>query len=270
MGGAGSGTGGLGPALIPGCWVRRGGERRTGSTRQGAAPFRHLQVAAGRLPERSTGRGDERRAESAAKGLAACVAVTIAAWELWILVTVWRGGHLPVPFTDWTTTGHPFVALLLFVFGTPFVAAIGFALTMTVASPLLLFSELQRDTPDKSRAAVADEPVSRPVKRCPGSSRFAAAGLARVECNSCGHSVRTTETESGRFRTMEHTTAGAESGTRMTECSASGMIAATSAAHRRCPECGQLVDTTLPHSSTNRSLVRHLRPSRPERIALTR
>lgn len=202
----------------------------------------------------------ESRAESAVKGLAACVAVTMMAWELWILVTVWRGGHLPVPFIDWTTTGHPFVALLLFVFGTPFVAAIGFTLTTVVASPLVLVSELRRDAPGDSRAAAADEPISRPVKRCSGSGRFAAAGLARVECSSCGHSVRTTETESGRFRTMEHTTAGGESGARMTECPGSGMIAATSAAHRRCPKCGQLVDTTLPHSWTNRALVRHLRP----------
>ena len=66
------------------------------------------------------------------------VTVAVIAWELWFVVSVWRGGRLPVPFIDWTTDGHPFVAILLFLFGTPFLSAVAFTLTMAIAGPLVL------------------------------------------------------------------------------------------------------------------------------------
>lgn len=88
---------------------------------------------------------------SLGEGLAAAVGVTGAIagslWELWIVVTVWRGGELPVPFADWVVDPSPGAALVLFVFGWPIVATISYWATVVamfvVAGPFLLLGRRQ-------------------------------------------------------------------------------------------------------------------------------
>ena len=201
----------------------------------------------------------ESRGDGILRSASGVVTVAVIAWEVWLVAIIWRGGRLPVPFISWTTEGHPFVALLLLFLGTPFLSVVAFALTMAVAAPLaLLFKRPRRADADQDVVANDVAANSAPAKPCPGSGRFAVTGASRVECNSCGYQVQTTETEAGRLRVMAHTTAGVELGVRMGKCPGSGLVAGTSAAENRCPKCGQTVGTAFRNSSYNRRFVDHL------------
>lgn len=81
----------------------------------------------------------ETRGDAIVRAVSALVTTALIAWELWFIVSMWRGGSLPVPFIEWhTSAGHPVIAVLLLVLGTPFLAVIGFTITALIAGPLVL------------------------------------------------------------------------------------------------------------------------------------
>lgn len=79
----------------------------------------------------------------------------LIAWELWFIVSVWRGGALPVPIFDWNTdNGHPIIAVILLLVGAPFLGMIGFAVTAAIAGPLVLAFGRVRHQPVQQKLAL--------------------------------------------------------------------------------------------------------------------
>lgn len=180
-------------------------------------------------------------------------------WEIWLVLTVWRGGDMPIPFVDWDVDSNPLAAGLLFVFGTPLIGFLGAVLVPIIAGPLVLVF---------GRSPRVELPTDRnPL--CHGTGReLPATDGDDVVCPECGMSVLSVEVVPGKWEVIGHTTSGEPTGGRPMQfepCPGSDAPApaGTEKGQRaECPECGHDMYTWGITADSLR-IHEHLRPRTP-------
>lgn len=205
----------------------------------------------------------DQRLDRAQDVLVKIVVVGLVVWEAWLLVSLWRGGRLPIPFVDVSVEGSPLIAVLFFVFGTPLLGFVGVVITMVLGLPLALVAG--------ASAARDVKPRKPAVPRCAGSGSVSSEKPhddESVVCVECGHEVRTVEAVPGKWKTADHTIEGHLDGPlpdRWERCPGSHGPAPSNAevgAFAECPVCGLRWETYGAALYGSLSMVDHFRPLR--------